>query len=314
MGATALQFGAQLRLIATEWAAIEAAARAVDAGPWRSLWTGDHLVAVLGDERADCYEAWSVLAGLTRVTERVRLGVLVSPVTFRHPVVLAKMAATLDQMCGGRLEIGLGAGYHRRENAAYGLAYPPLGERSQMLEEACELTHRLLTAEEPVDYAGKHYRLERAVLAPRCLQQPRAPLVIAGGGERRTLRTVARYGEVMNVVASTPADLRRKIAVLERHCAEAGRDPSEIRKTILTFLHVTEDAEEEARLRERYGVFVRTPEAQAALPIGQAGRVVEALAAFQEAGAEEVIITDLPNDPEVYAMVASEVIGQLAAS
>ena len=168
-----LQFGAQLRLISTDWAALEAAARAVDAGPWRSLWTGDHLVAVLGDEGEDCMEAWSVLAGLTRVTERVRLGVLVSSVTFRHPVVLAKMAATLDQMCGGRLEIGLGAGYHRREHAAYGLAYPSLGVRSEMLEEACELTDLLLTAEGPVDYAGKHYSLDQAVLAPRCLQRPR---------------------------------------------------------------------------------------------------------------------------------------------
>lgn len=305
-----LQFGAQLRLISTDWAALEAAARAVDAGPWRSLWTGDHLVAVLGDEGEDCMEAWSVLAGLTRVTERVRLGVLVSSVTFRHPVVLAKMAATLDQMCGGRLEIGLGAGYHRREHAAYGLAYPSLGVRSEMLEEACELTDLLLTAEGPVDYAGKHYSLDQAVLAPRCLQRPRAPLVIAGGGERRTLRTVARYGDVMNVVASTPGELRHKIEVLERHCEEAGRDPGEIRKTILTFLHVTDDAREEARLRERYRQLVRTPEAQAALPIGPAGRVVEALAAFRDAGAEEVIVTDLPNEAEVYERVAVEVIGE----
>jgi alkanesulfonate monooxygenase SsuD/methylene tetrahydromethanopterin reductase-like flavin-dependent oxidoreductase (luciferase family) len=121
---------------------------------------------------------------------------------------------------------------------------------------------------------------------------------------------VARFGDVMNVVASTPVELRHKIDVLERHCEAVDRDPAEIRKTILTFLHVTEDAKEEARLRERYKQLVRTTEAQAALPIGPAGKVVEALAAFRDAGAEEVVVTDLPNDPDVYERVAVEVIGE----
>lgn len=306
-----VEFGVQVRLIGASWEEIRAVAQAVDAGPWRSLWTGDHLVATLGDMRAACFEAWSVLAGLAAVTERVRLGVLVSSNTFRNPALLAKMAVTVDHMSGGRLELGIGAGYHRREHEAYGLEFPPGVGRFDMLDEACEVIHRLLTEEGPIDYRGRHYRLEAAPFAPRCVQQPRAPIVVAGGGERRTFRTLARFGDVMNVVASTPAELRRKIAVLEERCAEVGRDPAEIRKTILTFMGVTDDAAEAARLRQCYRRFVRTEEAERALPIGTAAEVAEKLRAFAEAGAEEIIVTDLPNRVEVYEQIAAEVLGRV---
>lgn len=306
-----VEFGVQIRLIGTTWREVEAVARTIDAGPWRSLWTGDHLVAVLGDEREACFEAWAALAGFATVTERVRLGVLVSSNTFRNPALLAKMAVTVDHMSGGRLELGIGAGYHRREHAAYGLEFPPGAARFDMLDEACEVIHRLLTEEGPLDYRGRYYQLDAAPFGPRCLQRPRAPIVVAGGGEQRTFRTLARFGDVMNVVASTPEELRRKIAVLEERCAEVGRNPAEIRKTILTFTGVTDDSAEADRLRRRFRRFVRTDEAERALPVGTAAEVAEKLRAFAEAGAEEIIVTDLPNSVEGYERIAEEVLGRL---
>ena len=305
-----VEFGAQVRLIGTTWDEVEAVGRAIDAGPWRSLWTGDHLVAVLGDEGEAVLEAWVALAGLATVTNRVRLGVLVSANTLRHPAVVAKMVATIDQMSRGRLELGIGAGYHRREHEAYGFEFPSIKKRFDMLDEACEVLKRLLTAEGPVDYRGEHYQLVRAPFAPRCLQKPHPPIVVAGGGEQRTFRTVARYGDVMNVVGITPAELRRKIGVLEERCAEVGRDPAEIRKTVLTFVQVTEDAAEAERLRDRYRVFVQTEEAMRALPVGPAGEVAEKLRAFAEAGAEEIIVTDLPNEVGAYERLG-EVVGRV---
>ena len=188
-------------------------------------WLFDHFLPInTEDVHGPCFEGWTALAFLAGRTRRLRLGLMVSSITYRHPALIANMAATLDVASGGRLELGLGAGWFEAEHRAYGLDFPPVGERLGALDEACEVIHRLLT-EPVVDHAGRFYTLREARCEPKGLQQPRPPLVVGGGGERRTLRTVARWADHWNFPGREPDELRRKLDVLADHCAAVGRDP-----------------------------------------------------------------------------------------
>ena len=160
-------------------------------------------------------------------TSRLRLGVLVTGNTHRHPAVLANMAATLDIASGGRLEIGLGAGWSEEEHFAYGIPLPRWPERFDRLEESCEIIDRLLT-QERTTFAGRHNQLTDAMCEPKPTQKPRLPLVIGGKGEKRTLRIAARWADRWNFPNGEPAELRHKIEVLHAHCADLGRDPADI--------------------------------------------------------------------------------------
>jgi F420-dependent oxidoreductase-like protein len=191
-------------------------------------WNFDHFYPILQQDRTGpCFEGWTMLAALASITRRVRLGVMVTGNPYRHPAVLANMAASIDVMSGGRLELGIGAGWNEEESAAYGIDLPPLRERFDRLEEACEVIDRLLTRE-VASFDGTYYRLTDARCEPKPVQRPRPPIVIGGGGERRTLRIAARYADQWNAPGATPDVLAHKIAVLHRHCDDVGRDPSEI--------------------------------------------------------------------------------------
>ena len=168
-----------------------------------------------------------MLAALAGVTKRLRLGVMVTGNPYRHPAVLANMAASLDVISGGRLEIGIGAGWSEEESAAYGIDLPPLRERFDRLEEACAVVDLLLT-QEVSSFAGAYYRLTDARCEPKPVQRPRPPLVVGGGGEKRTLRIAARFADQWNLTGGTPEVLAHKIEVLHGHCADVGRDPAEI--------------------------------------------------------------------------------------
>ena len=168
-----------------------------------------------------------MLAYMAGVTSRIRLGVLVTGNTHRHPAVLANMAATIDVASGGRLDIGLGAGWAENEHAAYGIDLPPLRERFDRLEEACAVIDTLLTNEWS-DFRGEHYQLTNARCEPKPIQRPRPPLLIGGKGEKRTLRIVAEWADEWNFPGGEPDELRHLIGVLHAHCADIGRDPNEI--------------------------------------------------------------------------------------
>jgi F420-dependent oxidoreductase-like protein len=183
-------------------------------------------------------EGWITLTALAQATQRLRLGVLVTGNVYRHPAVLANMAATLDIVSNGRLELGLGAGWNEQECAAYGIDLPPLKERFDRFDEACQVVLGLLR-DETTDFDGKHYRLTAARCEPKAVQRPHPPLCIGGGGERRTLRAVARYPQHRNFPGGGVETLTHKRAVLEEHCAEIGRDPSEI--MISTHLRIPPD-------------------------------------------------------------------------
>ena len=190
-------------------------------------WTFDHIDPIFSDRDGAVFEGWTMLAALSGIVQRIRLGVMVTGNTYRHPAVLANMAATLDVASGGRLEIGLGTGWVEAEHAAYGIPLPPWKERFDRLEETCEILH-LLFADGIADFDGSFYRLERARALPKPIQKPHPPIVIGGTGEKRTLRIAALWADQWNLPGGDPDMLRHKVEVLHHHCADVGRDPAEI--------------------------------------------------------------------------------------
>jgi len=194
---------------------------------FESAWNFDHFYPIRGDSTGPCLEAWVTLTALAQATERLRIGTLVTGIHYRHPAVLANMVATLDIVSGGRLELGIGAGWNEEESGAYGIELGSPGERSDRFEEACQVLIGLLS-QETTTFSGKYYRLTEARCNPKPVQRPHPPICIGGSGERRTLRTVARYAQHWNFVGGTVDEFRAKRDVLYRHCADVGRDPADI--------------------------------------------------------------------------------------
>ena len=194
---------------------------------FESGWIFDHFYPIDGNVGGPCLEGWTTLAGLALATERLRLGTLVTGIHYRHPAVLANMVATLDIISGGRLELGIGAGWNEEESGAYGIELGTPGERSDRFEEACQVLIGLLS-QDSTDFIGDHYQLTSARCDPKGPQTPHPPICIGGSGERRTLLTTARYAQHWNFVGGSPEEFARKVEVLHGHCADVGRDPGEI--------------------------------------------------------------------------------------
>ncbi|SEC48340.1 probable F420-dependent oxidoreductase, Rv1855c family [Amycolatopsis tolypomycina] len=212
----------------TEWADMLAVWQAADEIElFESGWTFDHFYPIFSDSTGPCLEGWVTLTALAQATKRLRLGTLVSGIHYRHPALLANMAATLDIVSGGRLEIGVGAGWNEEESGAYGMELGTVKERSDRFEEACEVLVGLLT-QETTTFQGEHYQLTDARCEPKGVQRPHPPICIGGSGEKRTLRTTAKYAQHWNFVGGPPEEFARKRDVLHRHCADIGRDPAEI--------------------------------------------------------------------------------------
>ncbi|WP_426595065.1 LLM class F420-dependent oxidoreductase [Cellulomonas sp. McL0617] len=176
-------------------------------------------------------EAYTTLGYLAGVSSQVQLGVLVTGVTYRRPGLLAKIVATLDVLSGGRATLGLGAAWYEEEHQAFGVPYPPLSERFERLEETLQICAQMFDPTTNGPYAGTHYQLAETLCSPLPLHKPE--VLIGGSGERKTLRLVAQYGDACNLFATTPQDIAHKLEVLRGHCADVGRDPAEIRVTML---------------------------------------------------------------------------------
>jgi F420-dependent oxidoreductase-like protein len=194
-------------------------------------WVFDHFMPLGNDPTGPCLEGWTLLAALAAQTRRLRVGVMVTGNTYRHPAVLANMAATVDVISGGRLEMGMGAGWNELEHAAYGLPLPAAGERIRRMGEACEVLLRMWTEEAP-DFDGQYYQLRGARCEPKPVQKPRPPITIGGSGERLTLRMVARYADIWNFAGGPVEEFQHKNAVLDEHCVALGRDPGQIARSI----------------------------------------------------------------------------------
>ncbi|MBI2724327.1 MAG: TIGR03560 family F420-dependent LLM class oxidoreductase [Chloroflexi bacterium] len=314
---TKMQFGIQTSINNVEWPEINDMWLFLDRETkFHSAWTFDHFVPPGAGQALDanCFEGWTALAALAQVTDRIRLGCLVTGVTYREPAVLAKMAATVDHISDGRLELGLGAAWHEGEHRMYGIPFPPVKERQDRLEEAAELIVKLFETDGRVNYAGRYYRLQDAVFVPRGVQRPHPPLMIGGGGEKRTLRTLARFGDVMNV-SGTPAAVRQKIRVLEQHCRDVGRDPAGIRKTVFGTIVVSENQGLIDRIANMFGAGLGlTPEqAKEQMPIGSAAHVREVVERYAAEGVSEMIMMSQgPWKQDVYRKISDEVIAAFA--
>src|SRR5215471_5417279 len=206
--------------------------RVADEAGFDHLWNFDHFHPIAGAPLdGPVFDGWSMLAGMAEATKHVRIGSMVTGNTYRHPAVLAKIATTVDHLSGGRLEFGLGAAWAEVEHTMLGLDFPGVGERLRRLDEACRVVKKLWT-EDKAEFEGRYYRLEGAFASPKPVQRPHPPIWIGGGGERRTLRTVAEHADVWNMAGGTTDVARHKVEVLRRHCADVGRDPAEIRLSV----------------------------------------------------------------------------------
>ena len=226
-------------------------------------WLWDHMVPLRGDARGAALEAWTLLGALAAQTRRLRLGVMVTSNRLRNPALLAKMAATVDVISGGRLEFGIGVGASqlpgapeevtaivRREFEAYGVPIVPAGEAVGALAEACTLIRRLWTEDDLFDFGGRYYQLRGAVCEPKPVQRPHPPFVIGAGGERAALRVVAGHADIWNCPARTAGEFRHKSGVLDEHCAAIGRDPAEITRSMQILVRPEDPAAARALLLE----------------------------------------------------------------
>jgi len=212
----------------TTWDDMLAVWRAADQiDVYESGWTFDHFYPIFSDPTGPCLEGWTTLTALAQATTRLRLGTLVTGIHHRHPAVLANMAAALDIISGGRLELGIGAGWNEEESAAYGIELGSLTERFDRFEEACQVLIGLLS-QETTDFDGRFFRLTAARNEPKGPQRPHPPICIGGNGEKRTLRITAKYADHWNFVGGTPTEFARKRDVLKAHCADVGRNPKDI--------------------------------------------------------------------------------------
>jgi F420-dependent oxidoreductase-like protein len=291
--------------------------RAAERLGFRSAWLMDHLYPILVPPAEPMLEAWTTLAALAARTEQLRVGVLVSANTFRHPALLARMAATVDQLSGGRLEVGLGAAWCREEHEENGVAFPSLRARLDMLDESCSVL-RALWSEPSVTFAGRHYVLRDARCAPKPYQA-RLPLLLGGQGERRALRIVARHADRWNASGSAAA-LAAKVRILHEHCAALGRDPATIALTVRNDFLLTDDAEQARAAVARLARFTgASPEAvRPRLFVGDRAEVVERIAAFAAAGFDECILALAPPyDGSTVAMLerfAADVVPQVESA
>ncbi len=295
-------FGSQFYNQLTSWEEIKSVLDVMEAGRWTSVYTYDHFVPpwtrtadVAESDLHPTMEGWSLLAGMAAVTSRLELGVLVSGNTYRNPALMAKMAATIDEISGGRVILGIGAGWNIREHEAYGWEFPSMKERQDRLEEACELIHKLLTAERFVDFEGKYYNLKQAPFAPKGVKR-KIPVMVGGTGPKRTLRTLAMYGDIMNAICG-PEDLKRHWGILEAHCEAVGRDPSEIKRSVHVPMRIVRDEQEAERIR-RGNTWTM---------VGSPQYVVDRCGAFIDAGVDEFCLQSIPQKPEIYQELNEEI-------
>jgi F420-dependent oxidoreductase-like protein len=254
---------------------------------YETVWAPDHLTTIPPSQEI-VFEAWSVITGLARDTSRIRLGQLATSNSYRNPALVAKMASTVDVLSRGRLTFGIGAGWYEPDYVGYGYEFGSAGDRLRRLNEAVQIILSLWTQEETT-FAGEYYQVSGAVNQPKGVQKPHIPLMVAGGGEKVTLRLVAQYADACNIMDS-PGELKRKYAVLERHCQEVGRDYDAINRTTTTLV-IIRDSDEEARALVPPGLHFAWPGDLGSYGlIGTPDTIEERIAAFEAAGVQELVL------------------------
>ena len=249
-----MRFGIKTAPQQTTFADILDVWRATDETPlFETAWVFDHFYPLVGDHAGPCLEAWVTLTALARETKRVRVGSMVNGMPYRHPAVTANMAATLDIVSDGRLDLGLGAGWNEEEADAYGIDLgKPMRTRMDRFDECVEIVVKLLSQEQTT-FKGEHYQLQDARCEPKGPQRPHPPIVIGGAGEKRTLRTVARFAQHWNLPFASPEEFQKKRQILLGHCEAVGRDPAEIECSVQIALAPDQSPEEGAEIAAALG-------------------------------------------------------------
>ncbi|HXX61976.1 MAG TPA: LLM class F420-dependent oxidoreductase [Candidatus Sulfotelmatobacter sp.] len=265
----------------------------------------DHFYQIrgVGPEEAPMLEAYTLLGALAARTSRVRLGTMVSGVTYRNPALLAKMVTTLDIVSGGRAVLGLGAAWNEDEHKGYGFEFPPMRERMDRLEEALEICHLMFTQDRP-SFEGTYYRIDRALDSPRPIQPGGPRILIGGSGERRTLRMLARFGDIANWFGGLD-ELKHKDEVFLAHCEAVGRDPSTVLRTVMAPVLLVADVREAESLLAHI-----PPERRASLIAATPARAAEALAPYREAGFDGFIL----RNPMLSTVESMALAGELIAA
>jgi alkanesulfonate monooxygenase SsuD/methylene tetrahydromethanopterin reductase-like flavin-dependent oxidoreductase (luciferase family) len=292
----------------TTWPALLEAGRRADRLGYHSLWTWDHLYPIVGSSDGPMFEAWLMLAAWAQATERVRIGLMVGANTFRVPTLTAKMATTLDHISGGRAILGIGAAWFEEEHVAFGIPFGSgFPERLRWLGEALPIMRGMLGGERP-SASGPRYTAQAVRNDPPPVQD-RIPLLVGGGGERVTLKLVARYADANNVGGGID-NVRRKEAILLEHCDAVGRDPAEIERTAGLGTVIIRDSRAEAE-KAHAAMFERNGQADrwTDQPVGTPEDIAERLAPFVELGYRHLIGGfPSPHDEESMTRLATEVV------
>ncbi|MFF3669052.1 LLM class F420-dependent oxidoreductase [Microtetraspora malaysiensis] len=282
-----------------------AVAQATERLGFDAFFRSDHYLRIRpGDPGPGSTDAWVTLAGLARETSRIRLGTLVTPVTFRLPGPLAISVAQVDQMSGGRVELGLGTGWFEAEHTAYGIPFPPMGERFDRFEEQLEIITGLWGATKPYSFEGAHYRVEESPALPKPAQRPRPPIIIGGGGARRTPRLAARFADEFNLPFRTPDETRQAFGRVRAACEAAGRE-----SMVYSAAQTACVGRDEAEIARRAAAMdLDVASLRAGGLAGTPAEVVEKIGRFAELGAERMYLQILdPTDLDHLELIAAEV-------
>jgi F420-dependent oxidoreductase-like protein len=299
------------------WEQWKALAVACEEHGLEGLFRSDHYVSVMGRPERGSLDAWTTLGALAAVTSRIRLGTLVSPATFRHPSVLAKSAATVDHVSGGRVELGIGAGWHESEHRAYGFPFAELRTRMDVMAEQIEIVARSF-GDEPFTFKGEHYVIEDLDARPKPVQQPRPPILAGGRGGRRSLALAARWADEYNTFSASVDEVRQRREAFAEAWESADRDPDALRFSAMVGTLVGAD---EAELRERIGRLAewqnRTPaEVQDSLGasgvVGTVDEAAEQLRELEAVGVQRVMLQHfLHDDVDAVELIGRELVPQL---
>jgi alkanesulfonate monooxygenase SsuD/methylene tetrahydromethanopterin reductase-like flavin-dependent oxidoreductase (luciferase family) len=304
-----LHFGAQLQAQATTWDEYLRAVKMVEELRFGSVWTFDHLLPFSGPEDRACFETLTTLGAMAAVTTSARIGVLVNGALYRHPAVLAKAAAQVDQMSGGRLDFSLGAAWAEREFRAYGLEFPPLAERYGRLEEALQVT-KLLWSQRRTNFRGRYYRLEDAPCEPKPLQQPHPPVTIGGSG-LGSLRAAARHADRLNLIGP-PEHCAERARRLEQLCAEEGRSFGEIELSVHPTVALGKDERSAQDLAERMAATLGARPQPGRWVVGTPEQVAQSLRRYMEVGVSHfVLAVTAPFEREPLRLFQDEVVPAL---
>jgi F420-dependent oxidoreductase-like protein len=300
-------FGVSIWPQYTTWEAMRHHGPLVEKLGYDYLFTWDHFMPIVGHPDGPNLECWQILSAWAMITSRVKIGALVSGNTYRHPTVLANMAATLDHISGGRAILGLGGGWFEHEHTAYGLPFDTVSIRLAKLAEAANVCRSLL--DQPTStFAGQYYQLQHARCEPKPVQK-RLPLMVGGSGERKTLRVVAEQADMWNGTFAPAAEFGRKVGILKEHCAAVGRDFNAIQRTLIASVIIRDKAEDVVKAKQAFIATNRLPaEHQANGLFGTVEEVTQQIKAYADVGLQGLILRGSPPyDEETWTRLISEV-------